>query len=287
MQGQQIPSGSQESGSKDSKDQSHRIFEDPAISEAIKEDPLFKFLSEYWKQVLVIVAAAVAIFYGREAYNRNYLIAMQHGGDQLATLRKEYAEYEGMLAELEDLKTKVQNQAGKKDAKALKDKKSEGTSEDQKKLADLEKRLKDKREQVLEMAGYLEQSHPPYPQIGKIYKALVARHDGNLEQLKALLGGFNWQQTPEDDPARFYAENAALVLARSLVDDKESYSQARSILKNLAEKGLYAAVPAALTLARISATDEEKAEARMALEDLIKRQPEQVELIEPELNKLR
>lgn len=261
---------------------SKRIFEDPAIAEALNEDPLFRFLSEYWKQVLLIVGAVFVFIYGKGVYQDTYTSSMRHAGDLFASLRSEYAKYEGLVQEHKKLASaapEVEEAANEVEGDAKKD---------AQKLAEVKENLSAAEERVQELIKYLSESRPPYTSISKIYAGLVARQKGELGELRAALSGFDWMGVSESNSVeRFYSEVAALVMARALVDDEESYQKSRGLLAELAKDGEHVDVSAALTLARISLTEDEKSQARGVLESVVSNHPEQAALLESELKRLR
>ncbi|MCW5155910.1 hypothetical protein B7L08_037550, partial [Burkholderia cenocepacia] len=66
------------------------LFEDPAISEAAADDPVVKFLAEYWKPVLASLVAAGLVMI---AYNKITETAIQKRASatqEFGALREQY-----------------------------------------------------------------------------------------------------------------------------------------------------------------------------------------------------
>ncbi|NMC62495.1 MAG: hypothetical protein GYA55_04935 [SAR324 cluster bacterium] len=83
------------------------------------------------------------------------------------------------------------------------------------------------------------------------------------------------------------AELQTLLSARSKLDNPETSMQAKASLKRLADEGVFVQVSAAISYARVALNPDEKREALTLLSSLQERQPEQAQLIEPELRRLK
>ena len=86
---------------------------------------------------------------------------------------------------------------------------------------------------------------------------------------------------------RLIAELEALAYARAVLDSKTQAAEALSILKDLAASGAYAHTSAALTIAAVAKTAEERAAALELLTEVQRGHPEQSGLLEDEIARLR
>ena len=101
------------------------------------------------------------------------------------------------------------------------------------------------------------------------------------------LAGFNWEEVGAHRGAeRFTAELGAMIKARQLLDETSTVTEGRELLAALAERGEYVHVSAALSLARIAESSDERAVALEVLTGLLNRTPEQTELLTPEIERL-
>ncbi len=145
--------------------------------------------------------------------------------------------------------------------------------------------IKSQTEKMNQILLALSDAKSPYKEIGKIYEALIKTSSSD-KQSALKFTDLNLLSENSGSGESLYDEFGWLVVARSKIDDAASYSDGRNLLKLLAEKGQVAHVASAVTLARISETKEERAEAVGVLESLKNRVPEQSPIIDVELEKI-
>jgi hypothetical protein len=181
--------------------------------------------------------------------------------------------YNSITEKQQELSTLTKNLAGETDPK----KKEEA----QQKIEAATKELNQARERTTLVVDSLK-SPPPFDMLAQLYRGLIAARFGDHSVTQQVLLSTSWETIGARDSAeRMAAEFAALGLARALVDVPTSSEAVRSGLANLASKGSFAAVQAAVTLATIASTPDEKAKARETIEDVARRFPAQEKFLTP------
>ena len=283
---------------------SDRIFEDPAIQLAAKEDPIFIFFQNWWRQILVVVAIVLAYQYGVDKFRQTYEASMKRSSEVFSRVRSEFNELKGFSRQLEKNSTELATLKSKLVAKGntetpLKEGEPEANKDtneaDQKQIDQIEKRLSDAQKNFNEskrkLGQYLEalaDAKEPYSQIAVLYNGLVAHTSGDIEAMKSVLSGFSWESVTDlESNDRFLSELAASSLARALLEEDATYEEGKALLTKLANQGYYTHVTAAVTLARLAQTADEKKEVATILESILSKEDEQTNLIEPELERLQ
>lgn len=243
------------------------------LTEAMVEDPIFRVLYE-WRVPLITVALLVlAGFYIRGQIDKAYVQSQQSAAGIYAELDEEFRGLEGFTAELEKISEEL---------KAI----PEGEKpEERKELLERQSRLQESYEKgkgvVLAKIAALKDEREPYSAVASGYEAVLS-----LENGESPVSYPNWENTDASASSRVFLELTALRLARAaLSSDKDS--EARLQLNQLVMKGRFAHVGAALSLARVAEDEGQKQEALKLLEELSLRAPEQNELLEAELDRLR
>lgn len=262
-------------------EESSNILGDPLLAQAASEDPLFRFLERHWRQVLVIVAAVIAGYFGRQYFEESYVQSMKRAGDLLAGVQQQMAMLESMRREL--------GQAEKDSAVAQADIKKTAEEKDSaaKKALESKDKFQQGQDRVKELLLALSDARQPYSSLARIYQGILAAQTGDIKGARSSLETFNWQGFEAESRERFFAETAAMALAGALLDEESSYLQSRELLRTLAESGKYMNIAAALRLSRTSLTPEERSQALSIIEDLRGRFPEQSALLEAEAARLR
>lgn len=249
-----------------------RLFADAQAAERVAQDPLYIFLKNNWRQLFVVSAGLAAAFFIYQKFTETYNSGMERASATYAQVQRAYTEY----TRLGDQSEKASSEA----AKAAPDKKSEAD----KKAAMLKARRDAVRSQLEASMTALENERRPYSSLAPIYRALLARADGNLDGVRSALKNMDWRSISNaDSNERFAAELAGLTLAKALLDKPTSFDEGRAALKALAEGGSTAHVSAAIALLRSARTSEERSEAFAAAEALKEKHPEQKALIDAEI----
>lgn len=252
-----------------------KLFEDEKVAERVAQDPLYVFVKNFWRQLLVAAIAIGAAVFIYQRFHDTYVQGMERGASVLSTVQRDYKR----VVEL-GRQVKV-GEAGL--AKIGKDK----VEAEQKKLDSLKTQQKEAHTQLGAAITALQRERPPYSNIAMVYQALVARTGGNLDGVRSALLGLDWQTiTDTKSPQRLSAELGALVLAKSLLDNEITLAEGKSLLKALAEHGAIANVSAAISLSRIAQSDEERAAAQQTLIELKNKHPEQNNLLESEMGEI-
>jgi len=246
------------------------IFQDPSLSESLKlnEDPVVAFLGQRWKQIALIVALVFGIFYARNLFEDTHLRSMHTASNLYAQVRAEYGE----LLRLENqLELELLKESENSDAENLREE------------------IGLYRERLYLSLSALNDAKEPYSKLANIYMGLLNSKASEATDTASVTTepafDSNWQKMRAGSSKRFFAELSALVQARSHLDT-ESYIEGRKALQLLAEDGQFVNITAAIALARVSSTDEERQEARNVLASLMLNHPEQTSLLEPEMLRL-
>lgn len=250
------------------------IFGDPTIARAIAEDPVFRFLAKSWRQLAIVVLAIGAVFYAKYQFERTHDVRMAEASNVFSKVSSEYSRMERSLGELKEVT------AGKS---------GEGASAEEpaKKRGKLEDDLKEIRRKMSDLLAAMQDTRAPYDALAALYRGLTGQLSGDLSDLRSVISGVRWSEYSErQSKERFISELAGLALARGLLDADSTYAEGRQLLQALAEHGRFVEIAAAIGLARISFSKEEKAQALMVLERLASSRPEQRELLKQDISRL-
>lgn len=253
---------SNEPRNSDSRPSARNIFEDPAISEAAKNDAFVRFVSKHWRSsgltLLAIVAAIVA-----------YQIFM-------STALQKRAQATGSLTDIQEAYQALTNQLDEKatlerDLTAATDEKVK--VELSQKIEAEKKDLDTLREKINLMISSLDSSQP-FQRLAALYRGLVAAKFGDFDTARASLGEVSWQQVGSPNSSeRAVAEVVAFGLSKSLLQTEKYRSEAQASLEQIARQGTLVPVEAVRLLAASAATPEEKKLAHDVGEDVKKRYP--------------
>lgn len=253
----------------------HDIFQDPALAETMKDDPLFLFLKKWWLQVVFVGAAIVLGVYAKGAFEDTYRAEQGRSADLFMELQARFDEIPGLEAAL---------------AKALADEAKAGDKKEDaaKKVTAARNALDQSKARVESVLASLADTKKPYSDLAQLYRGALAARSGDVAAASTALSTDSWTKIVDTQSnERFYAELGALVLARAQLDQAASVASARSALRSLAQQGSFFDVAAGLALASASQTAEEKQEARGALELILTRSPEQSEALSAALERLQ
>ena len=243
---------------------SRNLFEDPAIAAAAQNDPFARWVVKHWRTIAVVLVAIGASMVG---YNRFATVALEKRSAATAALNSVQESYHQLVTKEESLLTLRAEEAAQADAaeKAKITAKIETTSKEV-------DQLKDKVTLMVESLD----SSAPFDTLKKLYRGLLAARLRNYDKTREALANASWEQVGKPESSeRFMAELLAFGLARALIDSDAHRTFAREHLVKLAERGSFAAVPAANTLGMIAVTEPEKAQAQQLAEALRAKYPSQ------------
>lgn len=253
------------------------LIDDPNISAAIKEDPLFRFLWKWRSQIGLVIIIVGAGWYFKYRMESTHTASMKAAAGAYAVLREDIDSVASLQKELVDLRKKVK-EAGEEaeEADTTKIKELQGS------LDTVERRYEGK-------LSALQDQKFPYNKIGSIYKTLDAAKAKNPNKLVSTIDSSSWRaiNVGEEPAERFFSELEVLLAARALLDDSNAENKASDTLKDLATNGSFVGASAALTLAQIADSAEEQGEVRKIIESLQAAQPEQGGLLEEALARLK
>lgn len=250
----------------------HDIFEDPSITRALKEDPLFKFLSKWWRQCLAVGVVAFIGWYAKMRFDEAAMGRLAEGRTHLISVQEAY---DGVLEAANKKSDSVNGETGNAEPH---------NSAEQSSTDNLQAALA----RLAETQNLLADSTQPYSHISELYRSLELRFDpgkvsGNEPGLEI------WQDIPPTNKGqRLIAELEALALARIALDKSEARESAEKTLRALVDHSEFAHTAAAIALARALTADNRSAndELQGLIKKLKERKPEQAELIDNELQGL-
>lgn len=243
---------------------SRNLFEDPAIAMAAQNDPFARWVVKHWRTIVVTLVALAAGILG---YDRFTTVALEKRSAATAVLNSVQESYHQLVTKEESLLTLRAEEAAQKDAT---EKAKIAT-----KIETASKEIDQLKDKVTLMVESLDSS-APYSTLKDLYRGLLAARAKDYEKTKTALQNNAWEQVGKPDSSeRFMAELLAFGLSRALIDSDAHRDFARDQLVRLAERGSFAAVPAANTLMMIAVTEPEKAQARQLAETLRTKYPSQ------------
>lgn len=258
----------------------------PQVEKLFVEDPLLKFFSKHGKSVFWTIVIIGVVYYAKLQFEDTYRANMQEAAQSYAKVRAEFEVYLDQEEELKKLRAApTANEANKKANEKANEKDNAALKPDPAKIEEQEKKLSETERKLKDFLKTLSDKHEPYNRLVPIYQAIIAAKKGDHTQVLAELKAFNWSDLSKVEASeRLQLELAALMAARTMLDS--DYPQGRSLLTKLVEQGDVVHVSAAISLARVSETAEEKDQARSALNTLLARHPESREFLEEELKRL-
>ena len=240
----------------------HDIFTDPALQRTMVEDPLFRFLKNWWRQLLVIGLAIAAGWYVLHSFQETHIAAMKSSADTFRKVRSAYDELRAFdLQKLQITEPKA--------------------------LTDINQKMNAKELELVSTIDSLSDAKEPYRSFAQLYRALLKGRSGDIEGMKQLMPPDAWKNaaTPES-PERLVGELAAVAEARLLIDTPQNAEQGKAILKDLVVNGRFVNMSVVKTLSALAQSSSEKEELVTLLEQLRAKRPEQVALIDQALQEL-
>lgn len=257
---------------KEQENTGHDIYTDPALVRSEERDPFFDYLLKNWRQLLVVAVVVFGFYYVYTRYEQTQVESRIASADLFIKVQESARE----LASAEDSIARLTLSAKDKEP-------SEVATEKER----LEKNLAEAREKFNQRLSALSDGRAPYVYLGDIYRGLNALRVGDTASARTTLGQvITALDSKTDQGSEFITEMAKFSLAKALVDESSSYSEGREMLQKLATAGKYFNAAAALTLARVSSSDEEKGQALTIMQELTLKYPEQSDLLAEEIERL-
>lgn len=268
---------------------SSNIFGDPTVAETMAEDPLFRFLTRWWRQILVLIAAIAFGVYAKNKFHSTNLQRLSEASEVLESVSRELDVVKKLHLELAGLKL----------------------ADPEKKMDKLNQDISAATTRLNDLLVALENTREPYSDLVGVYRTLLthwqlvsSNGEANEEDKKAFaalahqIDPLKQKLSGDRQDLSFTAEFKALVLAKSLMDSESYRSEAADLLEQLASNGRYTRLLAAMTFAKLaeisgeegSNTNSErlqkKERAVQLLNELKSEYPEQLPQIEQELSRL-
>ena len=266
----------------ESKKQSEKKGREPGVQEnqevarTVSEDPMLRFLMKWRKPLIVLALVILAGWYLKSSANQAHEEAMASASDLFEQAQKDLEAW---------------NAGRAKQAAAAKDKKEEVPAEKKAEGADTAGGKAAGDETVARIEGKLQalrEQGGPYAEIGQGYQVLMNVEEGKLDAAAQVLSQVKLDEIKRADGGdRFFTELTALVSARSLLDDPARKAEGLEKLRTLAEQGVYVNTSAAMSVARLAQTPEEREQARKLLQGIKDKYPVQASVVDGELKKLQ
>jgi hypothetical protein len=240
------------------------IFEDPAIAVAAQNDPFARWVVKNWRSLVAVLFAVAAVMLG---YDRFTTVALEKRSSATATLNAVQESYHQLLTKEESLVTLRADEAAQTDAAE----KAKITD----KIGATTREIDQLKDKVTLMVESLDSS-ATFGTLKELYQGLLAARLKNYDKTQSVLAATKWETVGKPDSSeRFMAELLAFGLARSLIDSDAHREFARGQLAIIAERGSFAAVPAATTLTMIAVSDAERTQAQDLVTKLRAKYPSQ------------
>ncbi len=249
----------------------HDIFEDPAISRAMNEDPILRYMAKWWQQIAFIVCAIVLAFWLRGRFQETWLNSKGEASDLFSRSEQRYSEFVEASLEKEDKKAETKKPEG------------EGSASEKE---DAAKKSEEMKRVLNESLASLAETEAPYSQLADVYRALATMQQGDATKVDGILGVVSLVGKDGSKTDRFVSEMKLLIEAKAFLDNQAKLAEGKAILKKLASEGYFVNVVAAVTLARLAESDTEREEAKRIINKILETQPEQAQFLQDEVNRL-
>jgi hypothetical protein len=252
---------------------SHDIFTDPALVKAKQDDPFFKCINSHWRETLVIMAVALGGYYVVTSLQKSYYDSKVASADVFQKAQdslKEVLELEQKLLGLNLIQIDA-----KTDTKEAQDLRAKDKTE-------LEQKLKSAKEALSQRVASLGDQKAPYSDLAPLFNSVVAVNGSDLAAANLAASNLT-QNRSAGDGALLASELASLANARLNIDMADKRSEAFAALISIVKESRFVAVSAASTLARVASSEEEKAQAKSAIDALLLKSPQQMDLLAEDL----
>ena len=277
--------------------ESNDIYTDPsiansAVASAVRDDPLFRFLAQSWRSVVVVVLAIAAAWYGWRGFQSTREESVRHAADIFSRLRIEFEELNRLNAEratvLKEVAELEQNIASPAAAPKRGENAKAGVvanaEEQQKEIDQKRARLEEiaatvtkTRERAQQTSLLLTDAREPYRSLAALYQVLIQADGSSAVPPPA--------ESAAATELALVQELQTLAAARRELEVNRAEGIER--LVGLAESAHYTRAYAALILAQIADSEQERVRAREIIEGVQRNFPDQSALLDGELRRLR
>jgi len=246
---------------------SHDIFTDPALARAKDEDPVVKFIATHWREMLISVVVVLGGYYVYNRYQTTQYESKVSAADLLVKAQESVDEVTVVKQRLQIIESNPADKTKPEEVENLK-----------KRLLEAESKLSQRITALGDLSG-------EYGALSSYYQIVAALKENKLEDAQKILTTVLGQGESNSD-TDFVTELAELMVARAALDTDQGQAKARAALMSLAKNSRFIHAAAAVTLARISRTDQEKKEALDVLNEIKANHPEQTDLLTEEIDHL-
>lgn len=250
---------------------SHDIFTDPALVRAKQEDPFFKFISQHWRNLLVAAVVVLGGYYVVTRLQTTQYESQVSASDLFGKAQESFTEVVTLEERLRAFPAVPTDP--KADPKVVETQAKE--------RADLELKLKEANEKLSQRVAALNDVKAPYNYLASLYNSFKAARVGDLA------GVDTHSRQVGSEGNSIFAELSQLAAARVLLDDPNRRAEGVKKLLDLASASNYVSVSAAVSLARVANTSEERTQAIRVIDTIITQSPEQTDLLKEDLAQLR
>ncbi len=254
----------------------HDIFTDPALVKAKQDDPFFKLINSHWRESLFFVAFVLAGYYVVTNLQRSFYESKVASSDVFQKAQASLGEIVSLERELSTLiNQKVDLKRDTKEAQELRNKK----------LDEAKAKLKAAQDTLSQRVAALGDQKVPYNKLAPLLSLSAAATTDDRDGIKKISEEII-SKTDTSITGVLVSELAQLSKARVSLDSTETRSIGLSELVALVNNSKFVSTAAAATLAKVSSSDEERAQAKAAVENLLTRSPQQRDLLAQELKEL-
>jgi hypothetical protein len=260
------------------------------------EDPIAKVLERWWRPMLTVAACLMVAWWGKQAFESTRISSMKSASEVFARVRLDFDSLQRVASERDLARTEFSKaEDALADGKKLPAKKGEAdplvalqTAVDtaKKKLTETEERLQGIQSAFEQRLQSLSRTKAPYTEISRLYKLAGDRLVGGALVAGAVTESQQYSALDAADPGRLVAELKALTVARGLLDQEGKDAEGMKLLQDLRSNGRFVDIAAGLAIAQIAESPADQLEARKGLESLLLRHAEQLEVLQPEIERL-
>jgi hypothetical protein len=254
-----------------------RLYRDPALDQSTpSEDPLVRFLVKNWRILVAAVAVYGLVWYGQVVYRQSQSRRAERASEGLARVRESYEQ----LVSAQESLIAAQRGGAKDDATKADDAKAVTEVKDAQLRRDEARSSLDERLKILADQG------GAFTRMASVYETLSRAAIGEIVADPELAAAKAWNGVSPDNAERALAEAQAYLSAKVLLIKPETHQAGVSGLTSLAKEGAYLNAAAAISLAAVAVSTEEKEYAREILKSVRAAHPEQSDLISEETKRI-
>lgn len=268
-----------------------RIFRDPALDATTpSDDPLVRFVSKYWRLLLLFVVAYGALWYGQIVYRQAQARRADRASEGYVRARESFDQFlsaQRALITAEGASAAASKSPATDTPQTTADAEKDTQSKLSEQLESAKKSRDEARTALVEQLKIVTDQGGTYERIAGLYGALAQAAAGEGRAAESAVSQFTgWRELKPEAPDRILAELAAYLRAKIRLGLPDGKMGAAGELTELAGEGRYLAAAAALALASAATTDEQKASTRDLLQRVRSAHPEQADLLNQELKRL-